>query len=68
MRVRVKVGPADVEAKSLEAYGERLTLGRKPVCEVAVDRRGQDRGRSTAENAEKPASSAISGASWLASA
>ncbi len=37
MRVRVKVGSCDTDAKTFEASGERLTLGRNADCEVAVD-------------------------------
>jgi len=37
MRVRVTVGSTDTDAKTLEASGERLTLGRNPDCEIAID-------------------------------
>lgn len=37
MRVRVRVGSSEVEAKTLEASGERLNLGRNPDCEIAID-------------------------------
>ncbi len=37
MRARIKVEATNVEARVLEASGERLTLGRSPDCEVAFD-------------------------------
>jgi ABC-type multidrug transport system ATPase subunit len=37
MKMLVKVGASDVEGKTIEVSGERLTLGRNSDCDIATD-------------------------------